>query len=56
MNEEKHDIEHVSDALAIASGLKLECEVVLWALKAMKNNPNLTIVEALDHGLGEWDL
>ena len=31
-------------------------EVVFFALKAMKNNPSLTEIEALNVGREEWDL
>ena len=39
-----------------AHNYDLEAEVILWALKAMKENPNLTIIEALEAGCNEWDV
>jgi len=32
----------------------METEVVVWALKHLKDDPSLTIEEALICGLGEW--
>lgn len=36
-------------------GFGLEQEVIYWALKEMKENPSLTIGEAILHGFNEWD-
>jgi hypothetical protein len=44
----------VSIALANAYQMSLEVEVVTWALKYMKENPNLTIDEAITMGYYEW--
>lgn len=44
----------VSFALANAYQMSLEVEVVTWALKYMKENPNLTIDEAITMGYYEW--
>ena len=44
----------ISDAIEIASPFQLEIEVILWSMKALKENPELTIKEAIDIGLDEW--
>lgn len=49
------EIKSVSSALQIAKQFTLESEVVLFALLAVKNNPNISINEALSLGLEEWD-
>ena len=48
------EINTVSIALANAYQMSLEVEVVTWALKYMKENPNLTIDEAITMGYSEW--
>lgn len=48
------EINAVSFALANAYQMSLEVEVVTWALKYMKENPNLTIDEAITMGYYEW--
>jgi len=48
------EINAVSFALANAYQMSLEVEVVTWALKYMKENPNLTIDEAITMGYSEW--
>lgn len=45
---------NVSNALDFSKERGLESEVFLWSLKAMKENPNLTIEEALISGVNEW--
>lgn len=62
-NGNKHNIVplHIDgmDAVAIAlSHAKedgLEVEVVTWALIYMKENPSLSIAEAITMGFYEWD-
>jgi hypothetical protein len=49
-----NEIDAVSIALANAYQMSLEVEVVTWALKYMKENPNLTIDEAITMGYYEW--
>ena len=49
-----NEIDAVSFALANAYQMSLEVEVVTWALKYMKENPNLTIDEAITMGYSEW--
>jgi len=44
----------VSMALANAYQMSLEVEVVTWALKYMKENPSLTIDEAITMAYFEW--
>ena len=44
-------VEHV---LRDARDLKVETEVVTWALKRMKENPKLSISDAIQMGYEEW--
>ncbi len=50
----------VSEMDAVATALEqsreegLEVEVVTWALRYMKNDPSLTISEAITMGFYEW--
>jgi hypothetical protein len=44
-------VEHV---LRDARDLKIETEVVTWALKHMKENPKLDISDAIQLGYEEW--
>jgi len=44
----------VNDCLLEAQDCGLESEVVFTALKSMKENPNLSISEAIKCGLSEW--
>jgi hypothetical protein len=44
-------VEHV---LRDARDLKVETEVVTWALKRMKENPKLNISDAIQMGYEEW--
>jgi len=47
-------INEVAHALREAKKYCLEVEVVTWALKAMKNNPEMNISSAIIDGLNEW--
>jgi hypothetical protein len=40
--------------LKIASKNGLEPEIFVFAVKAMKENPNLSIIEAMYEGFDEW--
>lgn len=44
----------VDETLNSANKYGLVTEVVVFALKYMKENPNLSIVEAVDAGYYEW--
>ena len=46
--------ESISEALRGASEFDLQVEVVWFALKAVKENPQLTIEEAINIGFDEW--
>lgn len=48
------DMKNVSDMLDHADQLSLQVVVVTWALKHMKENPKLTITEAMTMGYKEW--
>lgn len=53
-NGSLNNTDTVSFALANAYQMSLEVEVVTWALKYMKENPSLTIDEAITMGYYEW--
>jgi hypothetical protein len=44
----------VHDALKIASDYNLEAEVMAYAMIFLKDNPKITISEAIQCGLNEW--
>jgi hypothetical protein len=48
------EMDTVSMALSNATHLNLEVEIVTYALQNMKNNPNLTIGEAITMAYFEW--
>lgn len=50
LEEKDDDLEIVSLALANAEQMGLSTEVVTWALKYMKENPSLTIGQAITMG------
>lgn len=52
----EEDLKLINNALNIASSERLEAEVILWAFYAIQSNPQLSIEEALEAGLEEWDL
>ena len=48
------EITTVSYLLTLANTYKLEAEIVTFALKYMKEDPSLTIEEAMSMGYEEW--
>lgn len=54
MGKSLNEWEAIDHALKGASEFDLQVEVVWYALKAMKENPRLTIEEAMDIGFNEW--
>lgn len=48
------EITTISYLLTLANALNLEAEVVTFALKYMKENPSLTIEEAMGMSYEEW--
>lgn len=50
------DMDVVQESLKEVYSEGFLTEVVFFALKAMKNNPSLTEIEALNVGREEWDL
>lgn len=46
----------IKETLAVASDHGLEAEVLWSAFRALRARPELTLSEALDEGLAEWDL
>jgi hypothetical protein len=53
-NEDSNNMDAINNALNGAREYGLEVEVVYWALKAMKEDPSLTIEEAIEAGYWEW--
>lgn len=53
---DKHEIEFASILKAIKDVKKYQmvCEIIWSALYAMKENPSLTIPQAMDIGYNEW--
>ena len=51
---ELEELKIIGNAIKNASGYGLEAEVVTFALKSMKENPQLSIVEAMIMGYEEW--
>lgn len=49
-------MDYVRNSLIRSGEYGLQVETVTWALKAMKEDPNLSIAEAMCCGLGEWDV
>ena len=47
------ELAYINDVLTEASQYQLTAEVVWSALQAIKQ-PNITIQEAMQHGLSEW--
>jgi hypothetical protein len=47
------ELAYIDDVLHEANQFRLATEVVWSALQAMKQ-PNITIQEAMQHGLSEW--
>lgn len=52
MNSE--EVKVAKNAIKNASEYGLEAEVIVYALKHMKENPNLSIIEAIMAGYEEW--
>jgi len=48
------DLQLVQSLLDEASLYGLQAESIYWALKAMKENPTLTVVEAMEIGYSEY--
>lgn len=55
-NNVTRDLDDVANAMNIAKSQDLECEVMLYSLYYMKENPDSTIADSLIAGLEEWDL
>lgn len=52
----EQDLQSVQEALMDAAAHDLEAEVVLSALKYIRENPTASIEDAMQHGLKEWDI
>jgi len=49
-----HDIDIVAEYIKDAAKYGLVVEVVYFALKYMKENPDIDIADAMDYGYWEW--
>ncbi len=49
-------IDMVADTMDEAIDSNLTVEVIASSFQALKDNPEMSIKEALQHGLSEWDL
>jgi hypothetical protein len=49
-------LRYVTDRLDIVKRYGLVEEVIVYSLRAMKENPELTIEQALEAGCYEWDV
>lgn len=47
-------MEYVKYTLEEAKEWHMETEIVVWALKYMKDDPNLTVKQAMAHSFNEW--
>lgn len=54
MNEVANEITAIGKLLDVAMEYGFEEEVIYYALRAMKQNPNLSPVEAFSIGVTEW--
>jgi len=50
------EIDHIGDCLKDAKAYGLELEVITWALKIMKRNPELSVKQAFSAAMAEWDI
>jgi hypothetical protein len=50
------EMAEIEIALQLARNLYLETEVVTFALLAIKENPFISITEAINRGLKEWNI
>lgn len=58
MDDKSHfpeTIDYIHHRMRIVKQYGLEIEVIVFALRAMKQNPKLTVVEAFECGCDEWD-
>ena len=52
--ELNEQVDYAQQCLNTARHWGLEAEVVVWAMKELKENPKLSIADALSAGLNEW--
>lgn len=55
MNEEnKAAFDSIVNALSWSEEDGLQVQVILYAMLFLKKNPNVSIPDAIDYGIGEW--
>jgi hypothetical protein len=47
-------LDEVYETLTLANKYNLSAEVITWSFRYLKENPKLTIEEALQMGINEW--
>jgi len=52
----KENLNTINSLMEGVTQYGLEAEVIVGALGAMKNNPDLSIIEAFQQGCNEWDV
>ena len=50
------DMDAIEKAIKFANKYKLRAEVLCWAFYAIRGNKDMSVAEALEHGLSEWDV
>jgi hypothetical protein len=56
-NQELLDvIDLVADAMDESLAYNLTAEVIASSMVALRDNPGMSIEEALNHGLSDWDI
>ena len=56
MGKIENEMNFIDTALGIAKDHLLETEVIYSAMKALQENNDMSIIDALSHALAEWDL
>jgi len=54
--DDTKELDNIQSLLRLASEYNLECEVIYYALRSMKENPTLTPTEAFNNGMEEWKI
>ena len=55
-SQEVDEFEVVANALELAKEYSMEIEVLTTAFRNIKENPELTIQQALSYALADWDI
>jgi len=55
-NQVDADMDAIAVGLKAAAEYNLEVEVICSAMRRMQYGPNVSIAEAIQYGLGDWDV